>query len=87
MTAARWLAKKMNAAGLEHVQVIETSGHPLVYGDWLHAGAESPTALIYGHYDVQPAEPFELWETSPFEPAVRDGYLYARGSADDKGQV
>jgi len=85
--AARWLAQKMEEAGLEHVEVIETSGHPLLYGDWLHAGIDRPTVLIYGHYDVQPAEPFELWETSPFEPTVRDDYLYARGSADDKGQV
>lgn len=85
--AARWLAQKMKEAGLEHVQVIETKRHPLVYGDWLHAGADRPTVLIYGHYDVQPAEPFELWETSPFEPTVRDEYLYARGSADDKGQL
>ncbi len=85
--AARWLAQKMEKAGLEHVEVIETSGHLLLYGDWLHAGADRPTVLIYGHYDVQPAEPFDLWETPPFEPTERDDYLYARGSADDKGQV
>ena len=85
--AARWLAQKMEDAGLEHVEIIETSGHPLLYGDWLHAGSDRPTLLVYGHYDVQPAEPFELWATPPFEPTVRDGYLYARGSSDDKGQV
>jgi acetylornithine deacetylase/succinyl-diaminopimelate desuccinylase-like protein len=85
--AAQWLAHKMDEAGLEHSRVIETSGHPLVYGDWLHAGRNAPTVLIYGHYDVQPAEPFDLWETPPFEPVVRDNYLYARGSSDDKGQV
>lgn len=85
--AAEWLAQKMDSAGLEHVKVIKTSGHPLVYGDWLHAGADRPTVLIYGHYDVQPAEPFDLWETPPFEPTVRDGYVFARGSADDKGQA
>jgi acetylornithine deacetylase/succinyl-diaminopimelate desuccinylase-like protein len=85
--AARWLAQKMEEAGLEHVEVIETSGHPLLYGDWLHAGAERPTLLIYGHYDVQPSEPFELWETPPFEPTVRNEYLVARGSSDDKGQL
>lgn len=85
--AAQWLAHRMDEAGLEHCHVIETSGHPLVYGDWLHAGDNVPTVLIYGHYDVQPAEPFALWETPPFEPVVRDDYLYARGSSDDKGQV
>jgi acetylornithine deacetylase/succinyl-diaminopimelate desuccinylase-like protein len=85
--AAKWLADKMEQAGLEHVEVIATSGHPLVYADWLHAGENRPTVLIYGHYDVQPAEPFELWETPPFEPTVRDNYLFARGASDDKGQL
>lgn len=84
--AAQWLAAKMEAAGLEHVQVVKSKGHPLVYGDWLHA-AGAPTVLVYGHYDVQPAEPFELWDSPPFEPEVRDDYLYARGASDDKGQV
>ena len=85
--AAQWLAQQMGQAGLEHVQVIQTNGHPLVYGDWLHAGADRPTVLIYGHYDVQPAEPFDLWQTPPFEPTVHGDYLYARGSSDDKGQL
>ncbi|NHZ72295.1 MAG: dipeptidase [Aquificales bacterium] len=85
--AAQWLADSMQEAGLDNVQVIQTSGHPLVYADWLHAGADASTVLIYGHYDVQPAEPFDLWHTPPFEPTVRDGYLYARGSSDDKGQA
>jgi len=85
--AARWLAAQMTAAGLEHVRVLTTAGHPLVYADWLHAGSDAPTVLIYGHYDVQPAEPFDQWETPPFEPTVRGDYLYARGAADDKGQV
>lgn len=85
--AAQWLAAKMASAGLENVRVIETAGHPLVYGDWLHAGAEQPTVLIYGHYDVQPVEPLELWQSPPFEPEVRDGFIYARGSSDDKGQA
>ena len=84
--AAQWLADKMKQAGLENVEIIPTPHHPLVYADWLHAG-DAPTVLIYGHYDVQPAEPLDLWESPPFEPTVRDDYLYARGSSDDKGQV
>lgn len=85
--AALWLTEAMTAAGIENVRLIETSHHPLVYGEWLHAGPSSPTILIYGHYDVQPAEPLDLWETPPFEPVVRDDYVHARGSADDKGQL
>ncbi len=85
--AAAWLAKAMRNAGLEHVTVYETEGHPLVYADWLHAGPGAPTVLIYGHYDVQPPDPLELWESPPFEPVIRDDYIYARGAADDKGQV
>lgn len=84
--AARWLAEKMKRAGLENVEVIQTQRHPLVYADWLHA-ANAPTVLVYGHYDVQPAAPLELWESPPFEPTVRDDFLYARGASDDKGQV
>jgi len=86
-TAAKWLIKQMSHCGLENVQLIETKGHPLVYGDWLHAGMDMPTVLIYGHYDVQPAEPLHLWESPPFEPTVRGDHLYARGAADDKGQL
>ncbi len=85
--AAAWVADSMVAAGLDNVQVIGTPRHPLVYADWLHAGLDAPTVLIYGHYDVQPAEPFALWDSPPFEPEVRDGYLYARGASDDKGQL
>lgn len=84
--AAHWLAEAMTAVGLENGRVIETARHPLVYADWLHAPG-APTVLVYGHYDVQPAEPFDLWQSPPFEPTVRDDYLYARGSSDDKGQV
>jgi acetylornithine deacetylase/succinyl-diaminopimelate desuccinylase-like protein len=84
--AAHWLAEAMAAAGLENGRVIETARHPLVYADWLHAPG-APTVLVYGHYDVQPAEPFDLWQSPPFEPTVRDDYLVARGSSDDKGQV
>src|SRR5450432_2531440 len=76
----------MKTAGLENIEIISTAKHPLVYADWLHAPGK-PTVLCYGHYDVQPADPLELWESPPFEPTVRDGNLYARGSADDKGQM
>uniref|UniRef100_UPI0035B2B59B dipeptidase n=1 Tax=Promineifilum sp. TaxID=2664178 RepID=UPI0035B2B59B len=82
-----WLARHMEAAGLENVRVIETEHHPLVYADWLHAGPAAPTVLIYGHYDVQPADPLDKWLSPPFQPEVREEYLYARGAADDKGQV
>ncbi len=85
--AAQWLAQHLEKIGLEHVEVIETSSHPLVYGDWLYAAKDRPTVLIYGHYDVQPVDPLDLWTTPPFEPAIRDNDLYARGSTDDKGQL
>jgi len=85
--AADWLSNNMRTAGLENIRIIPTAGHPVVYGDWLHANPPAPTVLIYGHYDVQPPEPLELWETPPFEPRIREGYVYARGSSDDKGQL
>jgi hypothetical protein len=85
--AAAWLAWSMEAAGLESVRLIETERHPLVYADWLRAGPAAPTVLIYGHYDVQPADPLDKWLFPPFQPEVRDEYVYARGAADDKGQV
>ena len=84
--AAKFIASALERAGLEHVEIIPTAGHPLVYADWLHAEGK-PTVLCYGHYDVQPPDPLELWETPPFEPTLRDGNIYARGSADDKGQM
>ena len=84
--AAEWVAETMRNVGLEHVQILPTAGHPVVYADWLHA-AGKPTALIYGHYDVQPPEPLELWLSGPFDPSIRDGDLFARGAVDDKGQV
>ncbi len=84
--AAEWLADTLRGAGLEHVAVEETSLHPLVYADWVHAEG-APTALIYGHYDVQPVDPLDLWTSPPFEPVVVDGRMLARGAADDKGQV
>jgi len=83
--AAGFVAKSLGAAGLENVEVIATAKHPLVYADWLHAPGK-PTVLCYGHYDVQPPDPLELWVSPPFEPTIRDGNIYARGSADDKGQ-
>ncbi len=84
--AAQFVADALKKAGLENIEIIQTANHPLVYADWLHAPGK-PTVLCYGHYDVQPADPIELWESPPFEPTVRDGNLYARGSADDKGQM
>jgi acetylornithine deacetylase/succinyl-diaminopimelate desuccinylase-like protein len=84
--AAEFVAAQMKKAGLENVEVIRTAKHPLVYGDWLHAPGK-PTVLCYGHYDVQPPDPLELWHTPPFEPSERDGNLYARGACDDKGQM
>lgn len=84
--AADWVAERARTAGLEHVQVVPTPGHPLVRGEWLGAPG-APTALIYGHYDVQPADPLDLWTTAPFEPEVHDGAIWGRGASDDKGQV
>src|SRR5687767_938602 len=83
---ADWTADEMRRIGLQNVKLIETPGFPVVYGDWLGATG-APTILFYGHYDVQPVDPIELWESPPFEATVRDGEIYARGSADDKGQV
>ncbi|HEY7414718.1 MAG TPA: dipeptidase [Ktedonobacteraceae bacterium] len=84
--AAEYAAKQLRTAGLEHVEVLPTKGHPLVYGEWLKA-PEKPTLLIYGHYDVQPVDPIALWTHSPFEPTVQNGNLYCRGASDDKGQA
>ena len=84
--AAEFVAASLRQAGLENVEIIPTAKHPLVYADWMHAPGK-PTVLCYGHYDVQPPDPLELWVTPPFEPAIRDGNLYARGSCDDKGQM
>ncbi len=83
---AEWLADQCRSIGLENVRVFPTKGHPVVYADWLHAEG-APIVLIYGHYDVQPVDPLDLWETPPFEPVIRDEKIYARGSSDDKGQV
>src|SRR6266481_5505417 len=84
--AARWVADHLTGAGFKTVQIIPTNFHPLVYAESLEASGK-PTVLFYGHYDVQPAEPLELWTSPAFEPTVRDGNLFGRGTADDKGQV
>jgi acetylornithine deacetylase/succinyl-diaminopimelate desuccinylase-like protein len=84
--AAEFVASQLRSAGLEDVGLIPTARHPLVYAEWLHA-AGKPTVLCYGHYDVQPADPLELWEHPPFDPVVRDGNIFARGASDDKGQM
>ena len=84
--AATWLAENLSRSGLD-VEVLETPKHPVVLGEWRGAGTDAPTVLIYGHYDVQPAEPLDEWTSPPFDPEVRDGKIFARGSADDKGQI
>ena len=83
---AEWCADEMRRIGLQNVRLIDTPGNPVVYGDWLGAPG-APTILFYGHYDVQPVDPIDLWESPPFDATIRDGEIYARGSADDKGQV
>ena len=82
--AAEWIAGSLRQAGMENVEVNPTAGHPIVTGEYLHAPGK-PTVLVYGHYDVQPVDPLNLWDTPPFEPSIRDGKLYARGATDDKG--
>ena len=84
--AAEWLTAKLTALGMEHVEIFQTAKHPIVYADWLHVEG-APTVLIYGHYDVQPVDPIDLWETPPFEPSQRGDSLHARGASDMKGQV
>eukprot|EP00737_Agarophyton_chilense_P000598 gb/GEZJ01000666.1/.p1 GENE.gb/GEZJ01000666.1/~~gb/GEZJ01000666.1/.p1 ORF type:complete len:494 (-),score=71.52 gb/GEZJ01000666.1/:1111-2592(-) len=84
--AAEWLLDDLSAGGFENVQLLETKLHPSVYADWLHV-PNAPTVLIYGHYDVQPEDPVDLWTNEPFEPTVVDERLYARGATDDKGNV
>lgn len=85
VSAGNWVVERMQAAGIENVRMMPTAGHPVVYGDWLHAGAGKPTILIYGHFDVQPAEPFDLWDSPPFDPVEREGKIFGRGASDDKG--
>src|SRR5207302_9553662 len=84
--AAQFVADEMKRIGMENVEVISTAGHPLVYGDWLHATGK-PTVLCYGHYDVQPPDPLDEWKTPPFDPTERNQNLYARGAVDDQAQL
>jgi acetylornithine deacetylase/succinyl-diaminopimelate desuccinylase-like protein len=83
---AEWIAADLRASGVEHIEVADTGGHPVVYGDWLHAEG-APTVIVYCHYDVQPVDPLDLWTSPPFEPAVDGDRILARGSGDDKGQL
>lgn len=86
LKAAHFLEEKLKAAGADAVEVCPTKGHPIVYGEKI-INKSLPTVLVYGHYDVQPADPYELWDSPPFEPVLKDNKIYARGSADDKGQM
>jgi acetylornithine deacetylase/succinyl-diaminopimelate desuccinylase-like protein len=85
--AAEWLAGHLRQIGAENVAVMETAGHPIAYGEWMGAGPDQPTVLVYGHYDVVPASIEDGWDTEPFEPVIKDGKIYARGATDDKGQL
>lgn len=84
---SRYIQDHLEMIGMHNVKIFPTGGHPAVYADWLDAGEDKSTILIYGHYDVQPVDPIELWTTLPFEADIRNGEIYARGAADDKGQV
>ncbi len=85
-STAQWLSQRLQSVGFENVELVPTASHPVVYADWLHA-AGKPTVLVYGHYDVQPADPFDLWDSPPFAPEIRDGCLYGRGASDNKGNL
>jgi acetylornithine deacetylase/succinyl-diaminopimelate desuccinylase-like protein len=87
LRAADWVAGQLRQVGLESVEIFPTAGHPVVYAEWSGAGPGARTVLVYGHYDVQPAEPLELWESGPFSPEERQDNLYGRGASDMKGQV
>jgi len=84
--AAEWVEARMAGTGIESIHIMSTGGHPVVYGDWLHAPGK-PTVLVYGHFDVQPVDPIDLWESPPFEPVIKDERIYARGASDDKGNM
>ena len=87
LRAAQWIADHLRSLGVINVQILPTGGHPVVYGECLEAGDKAPTALVYGHYDVQPVDPLNLWITGPFTPNVRGDYIYGRGTTDMKGQM
>ncbi|MGB3617250.1 MAG: M20/M25/M40 family metallo-hydrolase, partial [Catalinimonas sp.] len=84
--AADFIKEQLEAAGADAVELVETDGYPIVYGEKI-VDVAKPTVLVYGHYDVQPPDPLDLWTSPPFEPEVRDGRIYARGACDDKGQM
>lgn len=86
ISCANWLANAMRQIGIKNVQIYSTENHPIVYGEYLKH-TDKPTILVYGHYDVQPVEPLNLWDTNPFEPTIKDGKIFARGASDDKGQL
>jgi len=85
--AAEWLSGKLQDLGFDSVKIMPTAKHPIVYGEWLKARPDSPTVLVYGHYDVQPVDPLDEWESQPFEPEIRGDNIYARGASDMKGQL
>lgn len=85
--AAEWVAQELRKLGMDHVEIYPTKGHPVIYGELLNAGPDKPTVLLYGHYDVQPPDPLDLWKSPPFEPEQRGENLYGRGASDMKGQV
>jgi acetylornithine deacetylase/succinyl-diaminopimelate desuccinylase-like protein len=84
--AGEWFTKRLKATGLNNVQLMSTGGHPVVYGEWIQ-DPDLPTVLIYGHFDVQPVDPLELWESPPFDPVILNECIYARGASDDKGNL
>ncbi|MDA1330157.1 MAG: dipeptidase [Chloroflexi bacterium] len=85
--AAEWLANKLKSLGFEKIQIMDTGGHPVVFGENMQAGKDAPTMIVYGHYDVQPADPLDLWDSPPFAATIKDDLLFARGATDMKGQV
>jgi len=85
--AAEWVAAQLRSLGMDNVRIMPTALHPVVYGEWMGAGKSAPTVMIYGHYDVQPVDPLELWSSDPFKAEVRGDYLFGRGGSDMKGQV
>ena len=86
VATAQWIVERLHAVGVPEVELLQAGGHPVVFGRWI-VDPQQPVAMVYGHYDVQPVDPLELWVTGPFEPTVRDGLLFARGAADNKGRA